>query len=472
MQTKVFYQPTGRILSTPAADPTNSTHKEYRQRAFLHTKSNSAPSVKVSNYSDVLHFVEDAEPTKISDEDDLLRDRLAGESEKMSHQKIVPTKRDKTLVEQEIRPWWSRRIYIFIPILELPLHADQLQVSYVALLSSEWRDAALGNLESCLQTEASMQNCRFSQQGGIVEEHQKAADRDSNCRPIIRNGVNTPVGRYSVSYADILKFGRKPSEAAKSGSCAAHLESTDKGERVDCHFPSQNVELLYMGSRVQTEEGRKKLSFNQQGVIDGSFQLAGDSQGQIARQKTTSSSGHGSGGAMKISNVFDVLLNCEEDVPSAACNGLTSDWDQLANVPLAIQDGGLILLPILESEEQKGQHRLIDEQHLDSCGGHMSRSFCPKHGSYVPIDTSSGMKAEKKDLMPFLIEHQRELTGPRNVFSTKLELKSSNSEAARDYNEQQKYRQIPGSLKLLKPILNKPKDRHLSYPSFADLVYN
>ncbi|GMH17769.1 hypothetical protein Nepgr_019610 [Nepenthes gracilis] len=108
-------------------------------------------------------------------------------------------------------------------------------------------------------------------------------------------------------------------------------------------------------------------------------------------------------------------------------------------------------------------------QHFESCCDHMSRRVCPNYGSYTPTDMPGSMKAEIRDPMPSF-EHQSDLIGLGSISSSKTELACSKLEAARDYNKQQKNRQILGSLRPLKSILTKPKDWPFYYPSLEDLV--
>ncbi|GMH27851.1 hypothetical protein Nepgr_029694 [Nepenthes gracilis] len=146
-------------------------------------------------------------------------------------------------------------------------------------------------------------------------------------------------------------------------------------------------------------------------------------------------------------------------------NGLNTDKDQLANVPLEIQDGRFKS----DSGKQKGMNQINEMQHFESYCARMSSSVYPNYGSYTPTDIPSSMKAEIRDPMPSF-EHQRDLIGLGSISSSKTELACSKSEATRDYHKQQKNRQILGSLEPLKSILKKPKVQQFSYPSLDDLV--
>ncbi|GMH04705.1 hypothetical protein Nepgr_006545 [Nepenthes gracilis] len=239
-----LYQPSGRILSAPTVDSTKSAHKEYSQRDFYHTKAGSDSTVKISNQFEVLHFDEEAENCKISDEVDLLRDQVVGESV-MTHAKIFQIKEDKTSMEQEdlhnpsilgTAPAIKSIAGFRTSLTQAPdsliiflLLVDEKTVKlYVALLSSDGMDAILGN-QSCVQLETGLQKCSLFQQGGIVEKHQKVADHNI------------------VSYVDILKRGINSNDAAEPGSCATHMECAGRGERVDCKSPPQEMTEQNLG---------------------------------------------------------------------------------------------------------------------------------------------------------------------------------------------------------------------------------
>ncbi|GMH25192.1 hypothetical protein Nepgr_027035 [Nepenthes gracilis] len=227
--------------------------------------------------------------------------------------------------------------------------------------------------------------------------------------------------------------------------------------------------------------------------------VSGKKKGQIARQHTTSSSEFGSGGAMETSNTFDVLFNCDKDVPSSACIGNAANGDQMGAVPLANQGVRLIS----DVVEQKMLNLSNEKQQIASCSAQLSSDFSPEYGSEVIADKSGGMRMAERDPMHFSIVPQKDQIGHRNVSSAKNDSASSILVDTKDYDQ---HSALPSavrgdradcksspqgladqvnappqlgqirsmkqalSLKPLKSILKKPKDWQLAFPYLANLV--